>query len=117
MRVAILGIVLAAGLAGVIAGACIGRSEVYGQDQPVNKRATRAMGDGLIALSADAGQGREQITLVDPKAHVMAVYHIDRNTGEISLKSVRNVHWDLQMDEYNGVRPSPRDIRALLQQR
>ena len=83
----------------------------------MNQRATRATGDGLIALSADAGGGQEQITLIDPKAHVMAVYHIDRKTGEITLKSVRNVHWDLQMEEYNGVHPSPRDIRALLPQR
>lgn len=117
MRVAILGIVLAAGLAGIVIGACFQHTEAYGQNVPMNKRANRTVGEGLIALSADAGDGREQITLVDPKAHVMAVYHIDRNTGEVSLKSVRNVHWDLQMDEYNGVRPSPRDIRALLQQR
>jgi hypothetical protein len=47
----------------------------------------------------------------------MSVYHIDRQTGEIALRSVRNVAWDLQMEEFNGVSPSPREIRSLLEQR
>jgi hypothetical protein len=68
----------------------------------------------LIALSHDLGEGRQQVTLIDPKARVMAVYQIERSSGQITLKSVRNVHWDLQMEEFNGNSPSPRDLRALL---
>ncbi|MEQ8790284.1 MAG: hypothetical protein RIC55_28570 [Pirellulaceae bacterium] len=71
----------------------------------------------LIALSHDLGEGRQQVTVIDPKMRVMAVYHVDPTSGEITLKSVRNIHWDLQMEEFNGVNPSPRDIRALLEQR
>ena len=41
----------------------------------------------------------------------MAVYHVDRNSGEISPKSVRNITWDLQMIEYNSGKPLPQDIR------
>jgi hypothetical protein len=68
----------------------------------------------LIAMSFDIGGGRQQITLVDPRTHMMSVYHVDPASGELSLKSVRNVHWDLQMDEFNGTNPSPREIRSLL---
>lgn len=68
----------------------------------------------LIALSFDAGGGRQHITLIDPRTHMMGVYAIDPATGEIALRSVRNVHWDLQMDEFNGTTPSPREIRSLL---
>lgn len=68
----------------------------------------------LIALSFDVGQGRQQLTLVDPRTRMMGVYHLDPATGEIALKSVRNVHWDLQMDEFNGTTPSPGEIRSLL---
>ena len=35
--------------------------------------------------------------------------------GELALKSVRNIQWDLQMTEFNGVAPLPRDIRAMLE--
>jgi hypothetical protein len=50
-------------------------------------------------------------TVVDPKQRVMAVYHVDRASGEISLKSVRNLTWDLQMIEFNSGNPLPQDIR------
>lgn len=71
----------------------------------------------MIALSQDLGEGRQQVTVIDPKARVMAVYRIETASGEISLMSVRNIHWDLQMEEFNGKNPSPRDIRSLLEQR
>jgi hypothetical protein len=67
---------------------------------------------GLIALSFDV-EGRQQVTVIDPGSRVMAVYHVDRTTGGLSLKSVRNVHWDLQIEEFNSANPTPREIRAL----
>ena len=47
----------------------------------------------------------------------MAVYHIDRATGALALKSVRNVHWDLQIEDYNSASPTPREIRLLTDNR
>ncbi len=67
----------------------------------------------LIAIASPADVG-QQLTLVAPHLRVMSVYQVDRATGQITLKSVRNVHWDMMMDEFNGVQPSPRDIRAML---
>ena len=72
---------------------------------------------GLIALACQAGEHRQQLTVVDPNMRVVGVYHIDTATGDIVLKSVRNIHWDLQMVEFNGGSPSPREIRTLLEQR
>src|SRR5271156_6763162 len=56
---------------------------------------------GLIALACPAGDHRQQLTVVDPNMKVVGVYHIDAATGDIVLKSVRNIHWDLQMVEFN----------------
>ncbi len=81
---------------------------------PVNGAGRFAPSGELIALSFDVGSGRQQLTLIDPRTHMMSVYHLDPATGEIALKSVRNVHWDLQMDEFNGKTPSPGEIRSLL---
>jgi hypothetical protein len=36
--------------------------------------------------------------------------------GDITLKSVRNIHWDLQMVEFNTEAPLPREIRSMLDQ-
>lgn len=53
--------------------------------------------------------------LVDPETRVMAVYHVDAS-GKVSLRSVRNLQWDLLIEEFNGGSPSPREIRTLLNQ-
>jgi hypothetical protein len=77
----------------------------------------RAAGSSeLLALSHDGPDGRQQITVVDPRQRVMAVYHIDRATGAVALKSVRNMSWDLMIEDFNSGTPAPRDIRVLKDQ-
>jgi hypothetical protein len=77
---------------------------------------TAASSPDLLALSHDGGDGRQQITIVDPRQRVMAVYHVDRASGALQLKSVRNLQWDLLIEDYNSGTPAPRDIRALKDQ-
>jgi hypothetical protein len=76
----------------------------------------RAAAADLIALSYDAG-GTQQITVVDPRGRSLAVYHVDRVTGGLTLKSVRNIGFDLQIEDFNSNSPTPREIRALTDQR
>jgi hypothetical protein len=77
---------------------------------------TAASAPELLALSHDGGDGRQQITVIDPRQRVMAVYHVDRASGALQLKSVRNLQWDLLIEDYNSGTPAPRDIRALKDQ-
>lgn len=70
----------------------------------------------LIALSAQLADGKQQITVIDPRQRVVSVYHIGPTSGEIALKSVRNIHWDLQMTQFNGKAPLPEEIRNVLMQ-
>jgi hypothetical protein len=76
-----------------------------------------AASTSLIAINTSVGDHRQQVTVIDPESRVMGVYHVDGTTGEIVLKSVRNIHWDLQMVEFNGTNPTPREIRTQLEQR
>jgi hypothetical protein len=63
-----------------------------------------------------AAEGQPQVvTVIDPRVRVMAVYHVDRDSGQITPKSVRNFTWDLQMIEFNSGNPLPQDIRSGLQ--
>ena len=78
-----------------------------------NVEASGAAGD-LLALSFDAGIHRE-LTLIDAKQRVLAVYHVN-SEGEVSLRSVRAIGWDMMMDDFNGEAPSPREIRSLVEQ-
>ncbi|MCA9247371.1 MAG: hypothetical protein KDA42_09660 [Planctomycetales bacterium] len=70
----------------------------------------------LTTVFSDVDERVGLLTLVDPRSRVVCVYHIDRATGEISLKSVRNVNWDLQMMQFNSKSPLPQEIRGMLDQ-
>ncbi|MFM2097358.1 MAG: hypothetical protein RIS70_4482 [Planctomycetota bacterium] len=71
----------------------------------------------MMALSSDMADGSQQLILIDLRARSIAVYQVSRGTGQLALKSVRNVHSDLQMDDFNGGSPSPQEIRSLLDHR
>ena len=73
----------------------------------------------LITVSTmigDKGQ-TQQLTLIDPQKRVMSVYHVEPTSGAITLKSVRNISWDLLLSDFNAVSPLPREIPALLDTR
>ena len=56
-------------------------------------------------------QGHYTAFVFDSVRGVLAVYMVDQGTGQINLKSVRQVAWDLQLEEFNTNQPSPRDLR------
>lgn len=70
----------------------------------------RSSNELITHVTATDGQ-QITVTAIDPRQRVMAVYHVERGTGEITLKSVRNLTWDLQMVEFNSGNPLPQDIR------
>jgi hypothetical protein len=72
---------------------------------------------GMLAFSTTLAEDRQQITLIDPATRVMSVYHIEPKSGEIVLRAVRNVTWDMEMTVFNGTSPLPQEIRSQLQQR
>jgi len=109
MRAAAGGVVLGLGL---LALAAVGFS------QPQAQRSDRAVVSAeLVVLNHATAEGHQQITLVDPRQRVLAVYQVDRASGALSLKSVRNVQWDLLIESFNSEKPTPREVHALTQQR
>jgi hypothetical protein len=78
---------------------------------------TAASSDGgLIAMSMGLRDDRQQLTIIDPVKQVVCVYHVDGLDGKIALRSVRRIHWDMEIVDFNGVAPSPREISTQLQQ-
>jgi len=128
MRVAFLGLIVVAVLGFSCLGSSWTKSQVNAQQpgftaytpkteaQPTPMAVAGAQ-EGIIAIQMPGTPTHQLMTLVDARRRVMSVYQIDRNSGEIRLKSVRNVDWDLQLDEFNGTNPSPREIQTLLQHR
>jgi hypothetical protein len=75
-------------------------------------------GDLIVVPVASGEKGQGQLlAVIEPRQQVMSVYRVDASTGKIALRSVRNLHWDLQMTNYNNEAPLPQEIQSLLEQR
>ena len=75
-----------------------------------------ANGD-LIAVPLPVGDKGQLLTVLDPHQQTMGVYWVEAATGKITLRSVRNIRYDLMMMDFNGDNPLPREIRTQLEQR
>lgn len=107
------GILCVVGLS-IVVSAFLWRPSAQAQDPPYQRRTIPpAINASLITHSVESNTG-QQLTVIDPRTRSMAVYHVEKNTGKVTLKSVRQIHWDLQLDEFNGVSPTPREIQTLL---
>lgn len=113
MRHSLLGALLGAGL--VIAVTAGPGSSEPAYSPPVNYPSDTHSGELITHVTTADGQP-QMVTVIDPRQRVMAIYHVDRASGEITPKSVRNFTWDLQMIEFNSGNPLPQDIRSGLQQ-
>ena len=94
-----------------LAGSFLRESPVYAQRPGANDSAE------LITVTAPLDATHQQLTVIDPRMQVISVYHMDLPTGAITLKSVRNIRWDLQLVEFNGTSPLPSVIRSQLDSR
>jgi hypothetical protein len=107
MRLAVVGVLLIAAVAAV-GGVLSGQVDLT--------RASPARAEGeVFALVLAQDDKVIQFLLVDPAMTTMATYQLNRESGEISLKSVRNFRWDLQMMHYNSGKPLPSEIRSMLE--
>jgi hypothetical protein len=114
MRRSLFGALLGAGLV-IAATAGRGSSEPAfgGPGEAIN---VSPLQDTRLFSQVTAENGQPlTVTVIDPQQRAMAIYHVDRATGEIALRSVRNLNWDLQMVQYNSASPLPQDIRNGLQ--
>ncbi|MEC8557830.1 MAG: hypothetical protein VXZ82_22730 [Planctomycetota bacterium] len=70
-------------------------------------------GQSLQVVSSTNATGSQQIVIVDSERRAIAVYHVDPRQGRLSLKSSRQIDWDLQMEHFNGESPLPSELRSL----
>jgi hypothetical protein len=120
MRSAALGLVFATGL---LIGFGMVQADgplLYGQRPPAVPTpgpagtARTAQAGDCLALWSDGNGGPPQLLVLDSRTRALAVYHVDRASGQVVLKSARNLQADLLLDEFNSGEPSPQEIRSLL---
>jgi hypothetical protein len=126
MKRAILGLLAGIGVVALAVGLLDRRQEVMAQ-HPYTQAAyvpagpqpapPALSGGELIAVPSPMGDKGQLLTVLDPRQQTMGVYWIEAGTGKITLRSVRNIRYDLMMMDFNGDNPLPREIRAQLEQR
>jgi hypothetical protein len=120
MKRAIVGLLVGAGV--VILAVCLldRHSQVMAQQHamPYSQPSPQPVSGGeLIAVPSPMGDKGQMLTVLDPRQQTMGVYWIEAGTGKITLRSVRNLRYDLMMTDFNGDNPLPREIRLQLEQR
>ena len=64
-----------------------------------------------MMASVILSNGIQQLAVLDQAKSSIAVYHIEPNTGDIQLKSVRRIDADFSLEEFNLSEPTPSTIR------
>jgi multidrug resistance efflux pump len=131
MKRAILGLLVGACVVALAVGVLDRRQEVMAQ-HPFTQAAYSQMssqqapqpgpnvygsGSELIAVPSPMGDKGQLLTVIDPRQQTMGVYAIEAATGKITLRSVRNIRFDVMMMDFNGDNPLPREIRSQLEQK
>lgn len=112
MRSAILA--TASGLAVLTALLCVGAGRPEARGQRAGYGSARSASD-LQVVELTPTQQQRQVLIIDRSAQRMCVYQIDASSGELSLKSARNLRWDLQLEAFNNLNPAPQQIRSLVE--
>jgi hypothetical protein len=112
MRGTVLGILLFAGLVVIAMGAIPAHSQVAPQGATAERI---AVADNQMIVESTVVDGRyQQVLVLDPRQNTFAVYHVELSTGNIELRCVRRITWDLQMTHFNGKKPLPSEIQSIL---
>ncbi len=82
---------------------------------PGSGASSSASAGNLISSIQVLPNGRTQVIVVDAAARTIATYFVSSETGGIELKSVRNIDADLRLKDFNGAKPTPDEVRAVVQ--
>lgn len=94
----------------VLTAAAVATSQV-----PAARPTSTGAAAGLWISDSALDDGRRLLVVVDPATRHAAVYHLDVASGSLTLKSARDLTWDLSLDEFNAQEPRPAALRKMLQ--
>jgi anti-sigma-K factor RskA len=84
---------------------------LFSQSNPAVS-AAQPLSNNIQVVSSANQNGLQQLVVLDQSLRTLAVYHVDA-TGNIQLRSVRSLVWDLRMEEFNGQTPTPSELKRV----
>lgn len=70
---------------------------------------------GLWISTGPLDEARRLLLVVDPQLKNAAVYHVDAAAGTLTLKSTRDISYDLLVGDFNAQAPKPADLKKMLE--
>ena len=70
---------------------------------------------GLWISTGPLDDARRLLLVVDPHLKNAAVYHVDAVAGTLTLKSTRDISYDLLVGDFNAQAPKPADLKKMLE--
>ena len=71
---------------------------------------------GLWISAGPLDEARRLLLVIDPQLKNAAVYHVDAAAGTLTLKSTRDISYDLMVGDFNAQAPKPDDLKRMLEQ-
>jgi|APCry1669189000_1035189.scaffolds.fasta_scaffold144900_1 hypothetical protein len=102
---------------GAAAAVLVGFTILAGPGQLAAQRppAAAAEGSSLWISESPLGEASRLLIVVDPVGRHAALYHVDAAAGTLTLRSTRDIAWDLLVDDFNGQEPRPAALKKMLQ--
>ena len=75
--------------------------------------ADRHYAENTVVTTVPFGEGGQRVVVYDKQRFALAVYEIDAG-GRVALRSVRQLQWDLALEEFNTLQPKPTEVRAMM---
>ncbi len=73
-------------------------------------------GSGPLWISESRlDETRRLLVVIDEVGRHAALYHVDAAAGTLTLKSTRDISWDLSVGDFNAQEPRPAAIQRMLQ--
>ncbi len=111
MRNMFVGTVLGAVLAALFCGGWQSQPLAYGQ---VARSAANGFASETVVSTLAIGDAGQRVIIFDKDQSTLAVYEVDMTTGRIALRSVRQVRWDMALEDFNSLPPKPAEVRAMM---
>jgi len=74
-----------------------------------------ASGSTLWISATPLDDAHQLLIVIDPQLRNAAIYHVDGPGGTLTLKSTRDITWDLMVGDFNAQEPKPSALKKMLE--
>jgi hypothetical protein len=79
------------------------------------ERLAQPSGGPLWVAESPVDEVTRLLTVVDQEGRRIAIYQINALTGALTLRSTRDISWDLMVSDFNAQEPRPAALQKMLQ--